>query len=224
VLSRVLVAEDDAELRGVLLTGLHRADFAAEGVGCGADLMARALDWPADALVVDVGLPDADGRDVCQALRAGGSVVPVLFLTARTARTDRLAGFSAGGDDYVTKPFDFDEVVARLAALLRRAGATAGLRVGEMRLDPVAHEARVGETVARLTPTEFRVLAVLAGRAGDAVRRQSLVAAGWPHGAVVHDNTLDVYVARLRRKLRGLPGAASIVTVYGVGFRLVAAP
>ncbi len=224
MLSRVLVAEDDAELRGFLLTGLRRADFAAEGVGCGADLMTRALGWPADALVVDVGLPDADGRDVCQALRAGGSAVPILFLTARTARTDRLAGFSAGGDDYVTKPFDFDEVVARLAALLRRAGATEGLRVGEMHLDPVAHEARVGETVARLTPTEFRVLAVLAARSGDAVRRQSLVAAGWPHGAVVHDNTLDVYVARLRRKLRGLPGAASIATVYGVGFRLVAAP
>src|SRR5919199_61413 len=127
---RVLVAEDDAELRELLVKGLRRHDLDATGVGTGAGLLAGAEDWQPDALVVDIGLPDADGRDVCQALRARGANLPVLFLTARDTRADRLSGFASGGDDYVTKPFDFAEVVARLRALLRRAGATPAVEVG----------------------------------------------------------------------------------------------
>ena len=107
-------------------------------VGDAASAMGH-VDQPPDGLVIDIGLPDADGRDLCQALRARGVEAPVLFLTARDAVTDRLAGFSAGGDDYVTKPFHFDEVVARLRALLRRSGADAATTVGALRLDPVAH-------------------------------------------------------------------------------------
>jgi two-component system OmpR family response regulator len=217
---RILVAEDDAELRELLLAGLRRAGFDAAGVDSGAELLARVEGWAPHALVVDVGLPDADGRDLCQALRAAGNQVPVLFLTAADTRADRLAGFGAGGDDYVTKPFDFAELVARLSALLRRADAPVALQTGGLRLDPASHAAHLGERSVALTPTEFRLLAALAARPGEAVRRRTMIAAAWPDGAIVHDNTLDVYVARLRRKLATFDGAPAIANVYGVGFTL----
>ena len=217
---RVLVAEDDAELRELLVKGLRRHDLDATGVGTGAGLLAGTEDWGPDALVVDIGLPDADGRDVCQALRARGVNLPVLFLTARDTRADRLSGFASGGDDYVTKPFDFAEVVARLRALLRRAGAPGPVEIGALRLDPVEHAIAVGEERVALTPTEFRLLAALAARPDEAVRRSSLVGSAWPDGAIVHDNTLDVYIARLRRKLGQLEGGPGIVTVHGVGYSL----
>ena len=121
---RLLVVEDDPELRLVLSRGLGEEGFEVVAVADAAAAMAQAEQRP-DGLVIDIGLPDADGRDLCQALRARGVDAPVLFLTARDAVTDRLSGFSAGGDDYVTKPFHFDEVVARLRALLRRSGADA---------------------------------------------------------------------------------------------------
>jgi two-component system response regulator MprA len=147
--------------------------------------------------------------------------MPVLFLTARDTRADRLSGFASGGDDYVTKPFDFAEVVARLRALLRRAGAEGPVAVGGLRLDPVEYAVNLDEARVALTPTEFRLLAALAARPGDAVRRSTLFGAAWPDGAIVHDNTLDVYIARLRRKLGRLGGdAPRIVTVHGVGYAL----
>jgi two-component system OmpR family response regulator len=216
----VMLAEDDAELRGVVARGLREEGFAVEAVGSGRELMARVGDAGPDVLVVDIGLPDADGRDLCQALRAQGSQVPVLFLTARDALPDRLAGFNAGGDDYLTKPFALDELIVRLRALIRRGGARLGADVGELRLDPSAHAVRCGGRSVALTPTEFRLLAALCARPGEAVRRRALVQTGWPHGAMVAENTLDAYVARLRRKLRGLPGAPEIVTVHGVGYTI----
>jgi DNA-binding response OmpR family regulator len=216
---RLLVVEDDPELRSLLLRGLGEEGFEVEAVGDAAAAMARVEDAP-DGLVIDVGLPDADGRDLCQALRARGIDAPVLFLTARDAMSDRLSGFSAGGDDYVTKPFHFDEVVARLRALLRRSGADAATTVGALRLDPVAHAITGAGGETSLTPTEFRVLAALAAKPGAVVRRRDLVRAAWPDGAIVHDNTLDQYVARLRRKLREVSAQAAIATAHGVGYRL----
>jgi DNA-binding response OmpR family regulator len=216
----ILILEDDIEMRSLLVRGLREEDYRAEGVGSGTQL----LDWVSravpDAFIIDIGLPDADGRDVVQALRAQGISAPVLFLTARSALPDRLSGFSAGGDDYLTKPFDFSELVARVGALLRRAGHDEAISVGGLRLDPAAHVVAYGEVSAELTPTEFRLLACLATAPGDAVRRRALVQVAWPHGAIVHDNTLDVYIARLRRKLAELPGAPGIHTVHGVGYSL----
>jgi two-component system, OmpR family, response regulator len=217
---RVVLVEDDAELRDLLARGLRAEGFAVAAAGSATELLERVSGHPADALVVDIGLPDADGRDLCQSLRAQGVHAPLLFLTARDAVIDRLAGFDAGGDDYLTKPFDFDELVARLRALLRRSDFQSADDVAGMRLDPAAHSASCGGESAELTPTEFRLLAALASRPGDAVRRREMLQAGWPRGAIVHDNTLDVYVARLRRKLRGLPGAPEIATVHGVGYSL----
>ena len=219
-MSKVLIVEDDADLRGVLLRGLREEGFEATGAGSGAELLERFGEEAPNVLIVDIGLPDADGRDVCQALRAQGVRTPVLFLSARDALTDRVTGFSAGGDDYVTKPFAFAELVARLHALLRRAGETGAIESGALRLDPLAHAAFIGDEKISLTPTEFRLLAKLVAMTGQAVRRRDLVQTGWPHGARVRDNTLDAYLARLRRKLAPHPDAPKIVTVHGVGYAI----
>jgi len=216
----VIVVEDDPELRGVLARGLREEGFATDTVGSGAELLERVESAAPDAFVIDIGLPDTDGRDLCQALRARGIDSPVLFLTARDALVDRIAGFDAGGDDYLAKPFAFVELVARLQALLRRSGRDGALQAAGLRLDPVSHTAGDGTSTVSLTPTEFRLLARLLARPGEAVRRRDLVRAGWPHGAIVRDNTLDAYVARLRRKLRELAGAPEISTVHGVGYRV----
>jgi two-component system, OmpR family, response regulator len=216
----VVLLEDDAELRSIMTRGLREEGFAVTGTVTAEELLRRISDVTADALVVDIGLPDADGRDVVQALRAAGISAPVIFVTARDALPDRLAGFAAGGDDYLTKPFALAELVARLRALLKRGGTDTAVTVAGLRLDPATHAAWCGERSVALTPTEFRVVARMGSAPGDAVRRRDLVQAGWPHGAIVHDNTLDVYIARLRRKLASLPGAPQIVTVVGVGYSL----
>ena len=216
----ILVVEDDDELRGVLGRGLREEGFAVEVTATGAELLERIEHTAPDALVIDIGLPDADGRDLCQALRARGIAAPVLFLTARDALVDRIAGFDAGGDDYLAKPFAFVELVARLEALLRRSGGDGVLDAAGLQLNPVSHSAADGSHEVALTPTEFRLLARLMSRPGEAVRRRELVRAGWPHGAIVRENTLDAYVARLRRKLKGLEHAPEIATVHGVGYRI----
>jgi two-component system response regulator MprA len=216
----IMLVEDDDELRAVVARGLREEGFSVEGVATGAQLLDRIEGSAPDALVIDIGLPDADGRDLCQAVRARGIQTPVLFLTARDALVDRIAGFDAGGDDYIAKPFAIVELVARLHALLRRAGGNGAVEAAGLRLDPVTHAASDASSEVALTPTEFRLLARLMSRPGEAVRRRDLVRAGWPHGAIVRENTIDAYVARLRRKLRQLEHAPEIATVHGVGYRI----
>ena len=216
----VLVVEDDQRLRSLILRGLREAGFRAEGVVQASDVLDRLPHVDPDVLVIDVGLPDADGRDLCQTLRAQGVTVPIMFLTARDAVPDRLSGFAAGGDDYLTKPFNFAELVARLQALLRRGGGERVAEISGLRLDPARHGVTFGGESVDLTPTEFRLFARLAARPGEAVRRRELVRAGWPNGAIVHDNTLDVYIAAIRRKLATLSGAPEIKTIYGVGYSI----
>ncbi|MFL5782892.1 MAG: response regulator transcription factor [Thermoleophilaceae bacterium] len=218
--AKLLLVEDDRDLRELLARGLGEEGFDVRAVALGGDALRSVREREPDAMVIDIGLPDTDGRDVCLALRAAGSRAPVLFLTARDAVTDRLAGFEAGGDDYVVKPFAFEEIVARLHALVRRAGVDTATELGSLRLDPVAHSVTCGERSIDLTPTEFRLLAGLAARPRENLTRRRLLATAWPAGAMVHDNTLDVYMARLRRKLRDCPGAPAIVTVPRVGYRL----
>ena len=216
----VLVVEDDDELREVLGRGLREEGFGVQAAATGARALALVETTSPDALVIDIGLPDADGRDLCQALRAQGIETPVLFLTAREALVDRIAGFDAGGDDYLAKPFAFVELVARLQALLRRRGGDGALEAAGLRLDPLAHSVADESHEVPLTPTEFRILASLLARSGEAVRRRELIRAGWPHGAIVRENTLDAYVARLRRKLKQLEAPPQITTVHGVGYRI----
>jgi two-component system OmpR family response regulator len=218
--AQILLVEDDRELLAVIRRGLEEEGFSVSGAGSGAAAMEQISADPPDALVIDVGLPDADGRDLCQAVRARGIQAPILFLTARDTLADRLAGFGAGGDDYLTKPFSLAELTARLRAVLNRAGVDRSVTAAGLSLDPTTLETSCGEASIRLTPTEFRLLGALAAGPGRAVPRRELVRAAWPAGAVVHDNTIDVYLARLRRKLRTLPGAPAITTVHGVGYRL----
>jgi DNA-binding response OmpR family regulator len=215
--ARLMVVEDDPDLREVLARGLREHGFmvtTARDAGTAIGLSGL----PFDALVLDVGLPDADGRDLCQALRARGVDVPVLFLTAHDQVVDRLAGFAAGGDDYLAKPFHLVELAARLTALLRRS-TTPPPPVPGVELDPINHDVTTAVGRAPLTPTEFRLLATLMSSPGTLQRRRDLVRAGWPDGAIVHDNTLDQYIARLRRKLRDLQAPGVITTAHGVGYR-----
>ena len=221
MLPRVLVIEDDGDLRRLLRRGLEEEGFEVVQASLGRDAVALAEQDPPDLLVVDIGLPDADGRDVTLAIRSRGIDSPVLFLTARDGMVDRLAGFSAGGDDYLTKPFEFAELTARLRALLRRSAANRPpIVAGDLKLDPAVHAVISGEMTIALTPTEFRILGALVGRHGQTVRRRELIASGWPDGAIVHDNTLDVYLGRLRKKLARLPTETEIATVHGVGYKL----
>jgi two-component system OmpR family response regulator len=216
------VCEDDDELRGVLRGALEREGLTVRATSSGSEAVNVFAAAPPDVLVLDIGLPDADGRDVCQALRARGVTSPVLFLTARDAVPDRISGFHAGGDDYLTKPFVLAELIVRVQALLRRSGSAdaAGTSATGVVLDPAAHAVAFDGKSVSLTPTEFRVLAALAARPGEVLRRAQLTAAAWPHGGIVHDNTLDAYIARIRRKLREIGTPQAVETVRGVGYVL----
>jgi two-component system response regulator MprA len=217
---RIGICEDDAGLRSVVARALRGEDFDVLVAATGHEALRAFTAAPPDLVVLDIGLPDADGRDVCQALRSHGVAAPVLFLTARDALTDRLSGFHAGGDDYLTKPFALEELLVRVGALLRRAGWSPPRPDSELRLDPAAHAVRHGERVESLTPTEFRLLAALTARPGAVLRRRELALAAWPAGAIVHDNTLDTYIRRLRVKLRSLDAPHEIETARGVGYAL----
>ena len=212
------MCEDDAALRSVLSRSLSGAGHEVLLAHNGAEALRVFPSATPDVVILDIGLPDSDGRDVCLALRAGGLTAPVLFLTARDGVHDKVAGFESGADDYLTKPFELPELLVRITALARRAGAASATADG-LRLDPARHAVTTDGTTVPLTPTEFRLLAKLLASPEHVVRRHALVAAGWPMGAVVHDNTLDSYMARLRRKLDALDGVQrSIETVRGVGY------
>jgi two-component system response regulator MprA len=216
----ILLVEDDADLREMVRRALVREGFDVTGRATGGDALRAVEHDVPDAIVLDIGLPDSDGRDVCEALRGRGVQAPVLFLTARDAVSDRIAGFGAGGDDYVMKPFEVKELVARLRALLKRFAPEPGLETQGLRLDPIAHAVQSGDTRVTLTPTEFRLLAALAEQPGEPLQRHDLRAAAWPDASAVNDNTLDAHLARLRRKLREVPDAPEIRTVHGVGYSL----
>src|SRR3954463_8403683 len=152
--ARIGICEDDAGLRSVLSRALVAEGFDVRATASGRDAVQVFSDAPPELLVLDIGLPDADGRDVCQALRSHGVACPVLFLTARAPRTARLAGFHAGGDDSLAKPFALAELIVRVGALLRRSGAALPAPGSGLRLDPAAHAVRSGDATEALTPTE----------------------------------------------------------------------
>jgi two-component system response regulator MprA len=214
------VCEDDPSIRRLLSEALRFAGHDCVIAHNGSEaLRLFGTDSGVDAMVVDIGLPDSDGRDVCQALRSSGQNAPVLFLTALGASHDRLSGFNAGGDDYVAKPFEVRELIARLEALGRRGRPPLSSSAGLI-LDPARHSARTPAGEALLTPTEFRMLAAITSRPDEVVRRRTVVAAAWPEGAVVAENTVDSFMRRIRSKLDSINSPVQIVTVRGVGFRL----
>ena len=214
------ICEDDAGIRRLLSEALRFAGHETVMAYNGAEALRRfGADSDIDVIVVDIGLPDSDGRDVTQALRSAGQHAPVLFLTALGAVHERLSGFAAGGDDYVAKPFDIKELIARLEALGRRSRPSLASPSGLV-LDPSTHTVRTPTGEVLLTPTEFRVLAAITSRTGEVVRRRAVIAAGWPDGAIVAENTVDSFLRRIRSKLDSIDSPVSIETVRGVGFRV----
>ncbi|HKT44627.1 MAG TPA: response regulator transcription factor [Gaiellaceae bacterium] len=219
---RVLVVEDEKKLGELLGRGLREEGYAADVADRGeaALWMAQAVDY--DAIVLDVMLPGVDGFDVCRRLRKDGVWTPVLMLTARDAIEDRVSGLDTGADDYLTKPFSFDELLARLRALTRRAPAErpAVLEVGALRLDPAAHQAWRGDRELDLSAKEFALLEVFMRRAGVALTRTQLLDGAWDLAFESRSNVVDVYVRYLRQKIDRPFGTDSIETVRGVGYRL----
>jgi two-component system response regulator MprA len=214
------VCEDDAGIRRLLREALRYAGHEVLAAHDGGEALRQlGADAPVDLIIMDIGLPDSDGRDVTQALRSAGQTAPVLFLTALGAVSDRVSGFHAGGDDYLTKPFDVQELLVRVEALGRR-GRPATAPVAGLELDPTAHAVRTASGEALLTPTEYRMLAAITSRPGEVVRRRTVVAAAWPDGAVVSENTVDSFMRRIRAKLDAVGSPVAIETVRGVGFRV----
>jgi len=216
---RVLVVEDDHGLRDVLARGLREEGFEVTTASDGRSAIRASASTVPDVIVLDIGLPDSDGRDVCQAIRSRGVDSPVIFLTARDGLTDVLSGFAVGADDYLAKPFAFPELIARVTAVARRGGSPS-LGWGDLELDPTTHSLTSAGNKVALSPTEFRLLARLLSAPEKVIRRRQLVAAAWPDGAIVSDNTLDQYVSKLRRKLAEVGSIRMIEAARGVGFRL----
>ena len=219
-MARVGVCEDDPAIRRILADGLRLHEHEPVVARNGAEAVRLfARDERLDVLVLDIGLPDSDGRDVCVALRSAGQMAPALFLTALGKMHEKLAAFAVGADDYLTKPFEVAELMVRVAALARRRPLTRPAS-GELVLDPARHSVVYADAGVRLTPTEFRMLAAVTSRPGEVVRRRVVIAAAWPDGAQVHDNTVDSYATRIRRKLERVGSPVQLRTVRGVGFEL----
>jgi two-component system OmpR family response regulator len=220
---RVLVAEDDSRLRALLEQVLAEAGWTVTAVGDGrqAQLLARdGRDF--DVLLLDVGLPGTDGLTACRRLREDGVTTPILILTARGQVADRITGLDAGADDYLPKPFDVDELLARLRALRRREEQLAArpLQVGELRIDPGARRVSRRGTPVELTAREFDVLHLLASRAGQVVTRYDILDTVWDGESDLRSNVIDVHLASIRAKIDKPFGTASITTLRGVGYRL----
>lgn len=220
---RVLVVEDDLRMANTLKRGLGRAGMAVDLTGEGLEALWMAGSTPYQVIVLDVGLPDIDGFEVCRRLRADGVWTPILMLTARDATEDRVTGLDTGADDYLLKPFTFDELQARLRALARRAVVErpAVLEVGGLGLDPASRKAWRGETELELSPKELAVLEALMRRPGETLTRADLLEAGWDMAYENRSNIIDAYVRLLREKVDRPFGMSSIETVRGHGYRIV---
>lgn len=220
---KILLVEDDAGIGRFVSRGLTARGYEVAWEREGRNVADMLRSGTYAAALLDVGLPDGDGMALCRSLRTAGIRVPILMLTARGTLQDRLDGFDSGADDYLPKPFAFEELVARLAAILRR-GAEAGpppMRYDTLALDPPIRVATVGDRPLPLSRREFDLLQRLVAAAGGIVTRDALVAAVWGADAGVSDNALDVYVGYLRRRLAEIQGAPAIETLRGRGFRLL---
>jgi two-component system, OmpR family, response regulator len=223
---RLLLVEDDAKLARAVGRGLRHEGYAVDVVADGDAALAQAAVWDYDGIVLDVMLPNRDGFDVCRTLRERDCWAPILMLTARGQVGDRIRGLDLGADDYLAKPFDFGELLARLRALVRRAPPQrpARVQVGDLVVDPSTHEvARAGVAVA-LTAREFAVLEYLARHAGEAVTRATLLDHVWDENFEGSTNVVDVYVGYLRKKLEQPFDRSLIRTIRGVGYALEAEP
>jgi two-component system OmpR family response regulator len=221
---RVLVVDDEQTLAELLTMALRYEGWDVRSAGNGLTAVRAVREFRPDVVVLDVMLPDIDGLEVLRRLRADASDVPVLFLTARDAVEDRIAGLTAGGDDYVTKPFSLEEVVARLRGLMRRAGATpvrssAQLTVGNLTLDEDSHEVRRGDRLVELTATEFELLRFLMRNPRRVLSKAQILDRVWNYDFGGQSNVVELYISYLRKKLDA--GETQMIhTVRGAGYVL----
>jgi len=219
---RVLVVEDEVKMAGLLKRGLEEEGYAVDTAGDGREALWLATENPYDAIVLDVMLPDLDGFEVCRRLRDAGRWSPVLMLTARDAVPDRVEGLDAGADDYLTKPFSFAELLARVRALVRRGTPERppALGAGNLTLDPATRRVARGDATIELTAKEFALLEFLMRHPGEVLSRTRLIEHVWDFAYEGDSNVVDVYVRYLREKVDRPFGMNSIETVRGAGYRL----
>jgi len=219
---RVLVVEDEVRTAGLLRRGLCEEGNSVDIAADGPDAVWRASEFDYDAVVLDVMLPGYDGIEVCRKLRARGRWAPVLMLTARDDLATRVRGLDSGADDYLAKPFNFDELFARLRALIRRGAPErpALLHCGGLRLDPATRQAWRGETELALSPKEFALLELFLRHPGQVLTRTRILEHIWDYTYDGVSNVVDQYVGYLRRKIDRPFGTAQLETVRGVGYRL----
>jgi DNA-binding response OmpR family regulator len=222
---RILLVEDDRNLRKFLRKAFREEGYAVDYTESGDRAVERALDTDYSCIVLDLMLPGLDGFEVIEQLRAGRIMTPILVLTARDELDTRVRGLESGADDYLTKPFDLPELMARILALIRRAELRhedAVLTVGDLRVDPLKREVVKGTRIIDLSPREFALLVFLARNAGRTVSRSRIAEAVWNYRFDSETNVVDVYVNYLRKKLTLGAGGTAIRTVRGVGYRLEA--
>lgn len=219
---RLLVVEDEPKMAALLRRGLSEEGYAVDVSDGGLDAVWMASEQDYDALVLDVMLPDVDGFSVCRQLRQRERWMPILMLTAKDSVPDRVTGLDVGADDYLTKPFSFDELLARIRALLRRGPSQrpAVLVAGDLTLDPATRRVERAGTEVELTPKEFALLEFLLRHAGEVVSRTRIREHVWDFAYDGDSNVVDVYIGYLRAKIDRPFGRLSIQTVRGAGYRL----
>jgi two-component system, OmpR family, response regulator len=219
---RALVVEDEVKMAALIRRGLVEEGYAADVARTGEEALWMARATPYDAIVLDVMLPGRNGLEVCRSLRESGVWSPILMLTARDGVEDKVSGLDSGADDYLSKPFSFAELLARLRALTRRGPSErpAVLEVGTLRLDPATRQAWRGEAEVELSAKEFALLETFMRNPGDVLTRLDLLEHAWDYGYENRSNVVDVYVRYLRAKIDRPFGVDSIETVRGVGYRL----
>jgi len=219
---RALVVEDELKMAALLRRGLTEEGYAADVARTGRDALWMARAAPYDAILLDRMLPDGDGAEVCRELRESGVWAPILMLTARDGVDDRVAGLDSGADDYLTKPFSFSELLARLRALARRGPVERPtvLDVGSLRLDPATRQVWRGDVAVDLSAKEFALLETFMRRPGHVLSRLDLLEHAWDYAYENRSNVVDVYIRYLRQKIDRPFGVRSIETVRGAGYRL----
>ncbi len=223
---RVLVVEDEENVRFVTVAALRQGDYEVHETDSGREALRIAADpeLAPDLVVLDVMLPDLDGFEVCRRMRADGIDVPVVFLTARDATEDRLRGLTIGGDDYLTKPFSVEELVARVQVILRRVGKAHRARVlsaGDIEVDDDAHVVRKAGVEVAVSPTEYKLLRFLMRNPGRALSRAQILDHVWDYEFDGESTVVETFVSSLRRKVDGGPNGTKLIhTVRGLGYRL----